>query len=282
MQVIGPDPSAGIVRLRRVRLGFDDEGEGAPLVLLHGLATTRIIWRRVVPLLTAERRVIAVDVPGFGASPAAGPGFELTVVADRIADGLAGAGVPAPYHLVGHSMGGAVALTLADRHRDRVRSLVLAAPAGLRAFPAPVAGALGAASEGLVRLRRVGAPIADRGWGRRVLLAGGVVDPLAIPPAEVKLMMAASRGATRIRPALATVAAADLLPVVERLPAPLGLVWGDRDRVVPVSGADAVLRVRPDTPVERIPRAGHIAMMERPDDFAKALQTALRCAVVNA
>jgi pimeloyl-ACP methyl ester carboxylesterase len=55
-------------------LGRDERGNGEPLVLIHGLATTRLIWRRVVPMLAGDRRVIAIDVPGFGVSPPAGDG----------------------------------------------------------------------------------------------------------------------------------------------------------------------------------------------------------------
>ena len=86
-------------------LGLDDAGSGETLVLIHGLATTRRIWGLVAPGLRETRRVVAVDVPGFGGSPPVGRGFELESVAQRIADGLAEAGIPAPYDLVGHSLG---------------------------------------------------------------------------------------------------------------------------------------------------------------------------------
>jgi pimeloyl-ACP methyl ester carboxylesterase len=100
---------------------FDDRGSGEPLVLIHGLATTRVIWRHVLPLLSEGRRVITLDVPGFGESPPAGEGFDLHEVASRIAAGLGRAGVTKPFDLVGHSMGGAVALTLAALDPTAIR-----------------------------------------------------------------------------------------------------------------------------------------------------------------
>src|SRR6201999_2957682 len=148
--------------------------------LVHGLATTRVIWRRVVPLRPGT--VVAVDVPGFGDSPPAGPGFELETVADAIADGLG----DTPFALVGHSMGGAIAIVLAERHPERVKRLVLVAPAGLRQLPGPAAHAFGFAAERALPTRRLGAPLADLSWGRRLLMSPGTADPASIPPSEVR------------------------------------------------------------------------------------------------
>ena len=113
-------------------LAFDLRGEGGAVVFLHGLATTRLIWRRVLPLLAGGRRLMAVDVPGFGASPAVGPDFDLQAVASSFDDGLARAGIEDGYDLMGHSMGGALAIALAARRPGRVRRLVLYAPAKLK------------------------------------------------------------------------------------------------------------------------------------------------------
>ena len=121
-------------------LAVTASGAGEPLVMLHGLATDGRIWSMVVPRLARRRRVITVDVPGFGASAAVDEDFRLEAVAQRIARGLAAQGVSGPYDLVGHSLGGGIALTLADLHPRLVRRLVLVAPAGLQ--PLPAAGEL--------------------------------------------------------------------------------------------------------------------------------------------
>jgi pimeloyl-ACP methyl ester carboxylesterase len=244
-------------------------GSGDVLVLIHGLAATRKVWRLAIPLLPGE--VVALDVPGFGGSPAAGDGFDLDEVADAIADGLP----DASFDLVGHSMGGAVALTLAARHPDRVRKLILAAPAGLRAFP-PVVGAIaGAVTEPLNALRRAGAPLADRVWGRWALLGVGAHDAGALAPAEVKMLVEASRDATRVREALTTVATTDLRPLLRSLPLPVGAVWGEYDHVVPSAGIETFRECRPEAPVEVVAGAGHIPQIEQPQAFADALLRAL-------
>ncbi|MBE2314916.1 alpha/beta fold hydrolase [Solirubrobacter sp. CPCC 204708] len=255
-------------------LAFDTHGSGEPLVLVHGLATTRLIWRRVVPLLRDGREITALDVPGFGESPPAGPGFELEAVADVIAEGLAH--IDGPIDLVGHSLGGSLVIALAERHPERVRKLVLVAPAGLRRMPAPLARVVGAAAERAIPVRRFGAPLADTEWGRRLLMSPGTADPASIPPAEVRAMLHASAGAERIADALRAAASADLRERLARLPMPVGAIWGERDRIIPSGGVETLLAARPGAPVQRVPGTGHIPMMERPQAFAAALVRTLR------
>lgn len=104
----------------------------APVVLLHGFGADRLSWSANTPALTPAFQVFAVDLPGHGAAPAAPDGGTITMaaLADSVAAALTGV-VPRPFHLVGHSLGGAVALVLADRNPADIRSLALIAPAGL-------------------------------------------------------------------------------------------------------------------------------------------------------
>ena len=257
------------------RLAVDVTGRGEPIVLVHGLATTGSIWRRVAPTLARSRSVVAIDVPGFGASDPAGPGFKLHAVAQRIRDGLAQAGVPEPYDLVGHSMGGAVALTLATAYPESVRGLVLVSPAGLAPVPGPLAAAVGRAAELYIPLRRYGAPLAGHPWGRRLLMTGGVIDGAALAPAEVRQLVSSSRGARRTRQALVAVAAADLRGMLADLRRPVGAIIGTGDRVVRPGTLDTIRALCPDAACEVVTDAGHISMIERPQQFVEALQRVL-------
>ena len=93
-------------------------------------------------------------------------------------------------------------------------------------------------------------------------------------------MLKASQGATRTGAALTAVAQVDLRARLAALPVPVGVLWGEHDRIIPASGIETVLQARgPDTPVERIAGAGHIPMMERPEPFAIALEEVLDGAV---
>jgi pimeloyl-ACP methyl ester carboxylesterase len=102
-------PSLPPCSVPTVRLAHDRAGEGPPLVLLHGLGMSRDVWRPVVPRLAGEREVIAVDLPGFGASP---PGPRtLRGLADAVAELCDDLRLERP-HVAGNSLGGAVALAL--------------------------------------------------------------------------------------------------------------------------------------------------------------------------
>jgi pimeloyl-ACP methyl ester carboxylesterase len=256
-------------------VAIESAGAGEPLVLLHGIATDSRIWSGVVPALAHDRRVVTVDLPGFGRSAPAGDGFELERVASRICRGLAARGVRAPFDLVGHSLGGGVAIMLAARRPRLVRRLVLVAPAGLRPFPPAISTLLAATANRFLSMRRSAAPLADLVWGRRLLLALTAADGADVPPAVARAMIEASATARRTAPALETITSADLRPLLAEIQAPLGVVWGEADLTVPIRALAELLAVRPDARVVRLARAGHVPMVERPDAFVAALEQLL-------
>jgi pimeloyl-ACP methyl ester carboxylesterase len=258
------------------RLAIDDHGTGEPLVLVHGIATDRSIWDLTVGALARDRRVVTLDVPGFGESEPAGEEFDLREVADQIVAGLAAETVSGPFDLVGHSLGGGIAIMLAATHPQLVRRLVLVAPAGLRPLPAAISTLLAAGADAVLAARRGAAPLADTWWGRRVLLALTAADAAEVPPTIARQMIEASATARRTAPALATITSADLRFTLAHTQMPLGVIWGEADRTVPIRALDDLLQSRPDATVIRIPDAGHVPMVERPDDFVAALRTLIQ------
>jgi abhydrolase domain-containing protein 6 len=256
-------------------LAVEEWGSGETLVLVHGLATTRWIWDLVAPQLAEARRVVTLDVPGFGESAAVGAGFELNRVADRIARGLAAHGVRGPFDLVGHSLGAGVATALAVRRPATVRRLVLVAPAGFGAVPPAISRILAAGADPLLAVRRALLPMADFPWGRRLLLGGAAVDGAAIAPGIARRMVTASESARRTPEALMTIGEGRLAALLAQTTMPLGVIWGREDRTVPSRNVDAVRRVRSDAEVELIDDAGHVPMIERPAEFTAALERLL-------
>jgi len=268
---MGPVRGANTIARVPARLAIEETGQGEPLVLLHGIATDRHIWDLVTPLLALDRRVVAVDLPGFGDSAPTGDEFELEHVAERIARGLAGHGIRRPFDLVGHSLGGGVALTLAACRPRAVKKLVLVAPAGLRPLPPRISGMLASAADAVIAARRAGAPLTDLAWGRRLLLAGVVADGAGLPPTLARKMVQASATAIRTEPALRTITSVDLRPRLTESRAPLGVIWGEADQTMPIATLAEITDVRPDALIVRLRGAGHASMVERPVAFVEAL-----------
>jgi pimeloyl-ACP methyl ester carboxylesterase len=214
-------------------------------------------------------------VPGFGRSAPAGADFDLDEVADRIVRGLAAQGVSGRFDLVGHSLGGAIAATLAARRPRSVRALVLVAPAGLLTIPPVIANLIAASADGLLAFRRRAAPLAQYPWGRRVLLGLAAADGTAVPQQTVEQMIDASAGAQRTAEALRTITATDLRPTLMQIAAPLGVIWGEADLTVPITALETLLATRPDATAIRIAEVGHVPMVEAPPAFVAAVERLL-------
>ena len=256
-------------------IAIDQAGQGRPLVLLHGVGASRGVWRRVTPALAEDRHVIAPDLPGFGESTPAAEGFELDVVAAALADSLADC-AGEPFDLLGNSLGGAVAVALASERPELVRRLVLAAPAGFASRPPPIAAAAGALADRAIAARRIiGAPAARSATARRALLWGAIAEAERLSADDARMMVRASVGSTRIGASVTAVLRADLRGELARVEAPLGLIWGWRDRIVPIATLRTIRAVRPDAVVATIPRAAHVPQVECPHEFVTALKHVL-------
>jgi pimeloyl-ACP methyl ester carboxylesterase len=255
----------------RAQLAVKSYGRGEPLVLLHGIATDSGIWANVVPELARRHQVITVDLPGFGGSAPVGPGFDLAEVADRIRRGLVSRGISGPIDLVGHSLGGGVAITLGATRPRAIRRMILVAPAGLRPFPSAIAELISSGADAVLRARRRAAPLAENVWGRRLLLALTAADGAEVPPLLAKQMVEASASALRTPEAMQAITRADLRPLLARTTVPLGVIWGEADLTVPIRALADLTEARPDAFVVRLAGAGHVPMIERPVAFTEAL-----------
>jgi len=247
-----------------VGLAFDRRGSGPPLVLLHPLGADRHVWAPVADRLAPARDVIAVDLPGFGESPELsgnGPPTPAALAA-AVARGLReDAGLDAPAHVAGNSLGGWVALELALA--GHARSVTAIAPAGLWARPlAPRRSA--ARTVARIALPVLGALVKNPAT-RRLALAGVVADAEHVPPAAAHRLVRAYATAPGFR-AVNDAMRAGRFTAMDRIEVPVTLGWPDRDRLV-ARPADLPRRIRNVA----LPGTGHLPMWDDPDAVAALL-----------
>ncbi|MBB5957162.1 pimeloyl-ACP methyl ester carboxylesterase [Saccharothrix tamanrassetensis] len=245
---------------------------GAPLVLIHGIGGTWRIWEPVVPLLEASLPVLAPTLAGHwgGAGPPGGKWPTVNSMADDVETLMNGLGI-GKAHVVGHSMGGAVALELLRRRRALS---VLALCPGV-AWPG-----LGQRVSLFLRLTlgygkaRTIAPRAElllrNRWVRRFVFRTFLAEPEALSPAVAAML---SRGMAYcpayFRTMMAVGASSGIRPLRVH-PGTVRLIWAANDRVVPVSQFREALLERvgalPETVVEGV---GHLLMFDDPRRTAR-------------
>jgi len=119
-----------------VTIAYAEEGEGTQtLLFVHGLGSYLPAWKKNIEVLSGSYRCIALDLPGYGKSSRGDYAFDMTFFATQIASFIEQLSLK-NVTLVGHSMGGQIALTLALQHPDAIKQLVLIAPAGFETFTA--------------------------------------------------------------------------------------------------------------------------------------------------
>ena len=251
---------------RRLRVLDFGTGEGAPIVLVHGFGADLNAWMFNQSTLAERHRVVALDLPGHGGSVKQVGSGDAETFCSAVSDALSALDIDR-FHLVGHSMGGAIALVLAGQMPRRIASLTLLAPAGL----GPEIN--GAFIDGFVQVQR-----------RREaqeLLAALVHDPSLISRAMVEETLRYKR-LDGVPAALDTIARAwfpdgrqalDLRPTLAALagpaqPVPVQIVWGRDDRILPVAHAEA-LSGQP--PVHILDEVGHIPQMEKAGDVNRLI-----------
>ena len=243
-------------------VAWREAGTGEVIVLLHGLGMTRTGWDAVIAPLADRYRCVARDMPGYGAS-APLPAFSLQAAADAAADLIVRLGGTA--HVVGLSLGGMVALQLALRHPERVRSLVLV-------DSSPAFGLDGTDPEAWKAARLApllaGARIED--FAEPVLR--GVMAPA--PAAEAVAAAVASMLRVPTSALMATIAALPTHDVRERLgqvAAPTLVVCGELDEETPPAYSELLAAGIPGATLVLIPAAGHLTPFEAPAALARLI-----------
>lgn len=229
------------------------DGEGLPLVLVHGLCADLNSWMFNHPILAEGRRVIALDLPGHGASSKDVGDGSLGFFAGCLSVFLDALGIERA-HIVGHSLGGAVAVAFALEHPDRVASLGLIAPAGLAAD-----------INGGFLNEMIGA---EKRRGARLALTQLVDDPDLVSRDMIEQFLRYKR-TDGVPAALAVISGAmfdgDRQKTVftddlSKIETPVLCIWGDKDQVIPPSHAD---KLPAGATVYRFDHVGHLPHMEK-------------------
>ena len=241
-------------------LDFGGPADGPLVVAVHGLGGSAVNWAALAPRLTDRCRVLAPDLAGHGLTRSLGRGTAVAanrVLLDRFLESV----TAGPVLLMGNSMGGMIALLEAGTAPERVAGLVLvdAALPFVAARPDPMVTALIAAyatpflGSLLMNQRRQLSPEA---------LVAGTLALCCVDPRRVPADVVATAGYLRGRPYRRGIRA---------VRAPVLLVHGDRDRLVPLAAARAAARRHPSWSLVVLPDVGHVPQLEAPDETARAI-----------
>jgi pimeloyl-ACP methyl ester carboxylesterase len=248
--------------VKGVRLRWFEAGSGPLVALLHGFGGAASNWALVAPALAERCRVVVPDLPGHGGSaPLVAPPLTLDPYADRVA-----ALLDEPAVVVGHSLGGVVALRVAVRAPQLTRGLVLAGCAGIASSTRASERALT-----LISLVKPGKRVAfaRRRIARNPFLRGlafgfvSVADPRALEPLMAEAFLDGSRLYTDVRSAGDALVRSDPRLDLERVRCPALVVHGARDAQVPLrDGFEYARRLR--APLRTVADCGHLVVGERP------------------
>ena len=264
------------LEVKGTRIRYLVSGNGPPLVLVHGLGGSATNWCELAPLLAPRNRLVIPDLPGHAGSEPLPAVSGLQSFADCVVDVMEHEdAVPAP--VVGHSLGGLVALRLALRYADAVSALVLAGSAGL-SIGRPWLRELITANTvlrpgrlaGRYRSRVSRSPILRR------LIFGfvSVADPVGLTDSAVEGFLAGQVLHTDTASAWWALRRDDPRQELERLRCPVFVLWGTEDVQLPLDDAFEYAR-RLRAPLRTIAGCGHLLIGERPDACADAIESFL-------
>lgn len=241
------------------KMNFLREGSGdeAPVVLVHGYTGDSQSWRLVAPMVSANRTAVSIDLPCHGESPLVEPdGFEDFV--ETIAQAIEGEGLEG-FHLVGHSLGGAVAFALSERMAGQIKSVCAVAPAGL----APEVDG------GFVRdYPKATAPEDIAFWLNHI-----VGEAFELPDGLTELIAEKRNDPARIAAQVAIgrlffaegVQAIDVTPQMNKISVPCKIIWGKQDTLIPWHHC---LKAPPQVALHLMEKVGHMPPVEAPQVLA--------------
>ncbi len=271
---VDPTPAESLAQLedgRSVHVLDAGPKSERPIVFIHGLGGSLSSWQLVMGEMAANHRMTAVDLPGHGGSSKTAPDsvdYSVGGLANDVAFAL-NTGKRKPSVIVGHSLGGAVALKLAIEHPELVVGLVLIDSAALGSTIGQELLDLMAGDAGVETTRALLALF----FQDQKLVSDRAVDEMAGFQED---------GGWAAQQAVAQAAFADgrqtlgLEDAFAAIDTPVLLIWGENDRVIPLADAVAALTVLPDAILKVLPETGHVPQVERAAEVATAIDRFVR------
>jgi pimeloyl-ACP methyl ester carboxylesterase len=267
------------IKLHGHRVCYRQTGEGPPIVLIHGITSSSQNWNAVASRLGEHHMLLAPDLLGHGESAKPRGDYSMGAFASGIRDLMVALDIPKAT-VVGHSLGGGVAMQFAYQFPELAARLALVSSGGLgREVHSFLRAATIPGSELVIPMLA----------SRRVLAAGGAVgralDRMGITLGNDVLEMArghASLGDPQTRAAFVHTLRAIVDPAGQRVRAtdrlylaaqlPVLIIWGTRDRIIPLKHGLRAHELVPGSRLEVFERSGHFPHLDEPERFARTLR----------
>ncbi len=267
------------VTLHGHRVCFQRGGEGEPIVLIHGITGSSTQWLPTMDGLIDHYTVVAPDLLGHGESAKPRGDYSLGAYASGIRDLLVGLDLP-PATIVGHSLGGGIAMQFAYQYPERCSRLVLVSSGGLGVEVNPLLRAASLPGSELVlpllthsRLLSIGSAL-GRLLGRVGLQAGPDLAEMARGYASLAESDARAAFLHTLRAVIdpwgQRVSATDRLYLTGRMASLV--VWGESDPIIPFEHGRAAHAAMPGSRLELLDDVGHFPHLERSNQFARLLR----------
>ena len=262
------------VSVNGIDISYIEQGEGMPLVFVHGIPTSSFLWRNMIGELSAHGRVIALDLPGFGLSePPPNGDYSISNYARLLESFLEALSIERST-LVCHDFGGPIVLTYALRHPEKYQRLII-----LDTFlhtdlpPWPL-------SMKIAKIRPIGEIFMWLG-GKSIARAGledGVMDKSLISDEIVQRYYMPDGNPDKLNRTMLGTLRIDYMEDLEFIEKKLGtidkptlIVWGENDNFLPVSLGDRIHKDIAGSKMERIPNCGHFVQEDQPERATKII-----------
>ncbi len=238
------------ITLNGIKLSYTDEGSGSTVLLLHGWASSKEIWRPFINALSSELRFVALDFPGCGESELPTEPLDTAAYVDLTAEFISALDLR-NIAVVGHSNGGRVAMRLAGEGRADIRRLVLIDAAGIRP------------QKSLKKSLRVACYKTAKSFLTFPLWRGLTADRLE----QLRRHFGSDdyRNAPEVmRKTLVNLVNDDVTPYLGGIACPTFLIWGDKDTATPLYMAHTIEKHIKDTGLCIYEGTGHFSFIEQP------------------